>query len=226
MSSPNPAPRLTPTQLGALVILMASAREVTNSELEELARFRLNGGDRRGLEALGLLETRKVGRVLAFQLTDQGWRFCKQLHQADVEVGGSRAARSIFVLLDGVHRSLDRLRVSHADFFKDSPGGPDIASAPTAMAVAEDSLDLEARVRSAYRALVRRPGQWVGLADIRDSLPGVPSAAVDEALRAMAHQAGVRIIPVANVKALDDRDRAAALHMGGDDHHALSIGPA
>jgi hypothetical protein len=37
---------------------------------------------------------------------------------------------------------------------------------------------------------------------------------------------GVRIIPIANSKGLDTRDREAALRMGGEDHHALSIDAA
>jgi len=40
----------------------------------------------------------------------------------------------------------------------------------------------------------------------------------------MLRQAGVRIIPVANTKALRPRDRAAALHVGDTDTHALAIG--
>jgi hypothetical protein len=42
----------------------------------------------------------------------------------------------------------------------------------------------------------------------------------------MVHKDGVRIIPVANSKALQPRDRAAALRIGEEDNHALWIGPA
>ena len=111
-------PKLKPLQLAALVILMAEARELTNNEFKDMARFTLTGKDRAELERPGLVESRKVGQLLAFQLTDKGWAFCKQLHTANVNVDRSVAARSVFVLLDGLGRSLDRLRVSHADFFK------------------------------------------------------------------------------------------------------------
>ncbi|HZN20323.1 MAG TPA: hypothetical protein VFB84_19345 [Micromonosporaceae bacterium] len=192
---------------------MAEAREVTNSELGTLAGFTLTGQERVDLEKRGLVESRKVGRGLAFQLTEQGWHFCKQLHNTDVNVGNSRVARSIFVLLGGLHRSLDRLRVSHAEFFKPLPDG------------ATGGDDVEGLVRSAYSTLADAPGAWVGLADLREHLGGLDRAAVDEALRALVRQEGVRIIPVANTKALEPRDRAAALRIGGEDNHVLAIGP-
>ncbi len=220
MSVNETGSKLTPLQLGALVVLMAEAREVTNGELEEMAGFRLKRPDRIDLEACGFIESRKGARgELAFQLTDEGWSFCKQLHESDVNVGRSTAARSIFVLLGGLHRSLDRLRISHADFFKQQTG-----TTPLPLAEAVDGGDIEAQIRSAYNDLARGPGDWVGLADLREHLVGVNRTAVDTALRAMLRQAGVRIIPVANTKALRPRDRAAALHVGDTDTHALAIG--
>jgi hypothetical protein len=221
MSVVDPVARLTPKQLGALIILMAEAREVSNNELEEIAKFRLVGDDWKKLVARGLIDVRKDGQVLAFQLTESGWRYCKQLHDATVNVGSSTAARSIFVLLGGLHRSLDRLRVSHADFFKQSA-----EAAPIEDAVESSSGDVESRIRAVYQDLVSEPGQWLGLADLRDRLSGLDPSAVNDTLRAMAQMKGVRIIPVANSRALDTRDREAALRMGGEDHNALAIDPA
>ena len=86
--------------------------------------------------------------------------------------------------------------------------------------------DVESRIRAVYRDLVRESGQWLGLADLRDRLSGLDPSAVDDTLRAMAQMKGVRIIPIANSKGLDERDREAALRMGGEYHHALSIDPA
>jgi hypothetical protein len=239
MSSTDSALKLKPIQLAALVILMAEAREVTNGEFTDLARFTLTGADRIGLEALGLIESRKVGRELAFQLTDKGWLFCKQLHTADVNVGRSVAARSVFVLLDGLRRSLDRLRVSHGEFFK-QPGEAVPATAVPATAVPATAVpavpataatptgdgDVEATIRQAYADLPKAADGWVGLADLRERLGDLDRSTVDETLRVMARQQGVRIIPVANSKALRPRDRAAALRIGGEDNHALWIGPA
>jgi len=218
MSKSDAVARLKPKQLGALVILMAEARVVTNDELHEMAGCRLTGKEWTDLRDAGLISDGKNGNLLTFQLTEKGWLFCKRLHEADVNVGNSTAGRSIFVLLGGLHRSLDRLRVSHGDFFK-QPGPASTAEDPGPVV----SDDVETSIRAAYRELVRRPGQWIGLADLRDRLTGLDRTSVDDTLVAMAQRDGVRIIPVANVKALDDRDRAAALRMGGENHHALSI---
>jgi hypothetical protein len=218
MPSTDPA-ALKPKQLGALIILMSEARIVDNNELDELAGCRLTGDEWKVLAKRGLIEQSKVGQTYAFQLTDKGWGFCKRLHDTQVDVGNSTAARSIFTLLAGLHRSLDRLRVSHADFFKQSVDSPPAAHDP-----GTGVDEIEASIRQAYRDLVRRPGQWVGLADLRDRLPDLEASDVDATLIAMAQMEGVRVIPVANSKALDDRDRAAALRMGGENHHALSIG--
>jgi hypothetical protein len=222
MSSTDSALKLRPIQLAALVILMAEAREVTNKEFHAMAKFTLTGNDHKELVALGLIEKRKgANQVLAFQLTDKGWVFCKQLHTADVNVGRSVAARSIFVLLDGLRRSLDRLRVSHGDFFK-QPAEP----APSAPVVAVDRDDVEGLIRAAYAELPKSADGWVGLADLREHLGDLDRATVDKALRTMVRQEGVRIIPVANTKALQPRDHAAALRIGDEDNHALWIGPA
>ncbi|MDT5027644.1 MAG: hypothetical protein QOE61_4070 [Micromonosporaceae bacterium] len=220
MSVVDPAASLSPKQLGALIILMAEAREVSNNDLDEIAKFRLVGDEWKTLVDRGLIDMHKVGRGLAFQLTEKGWRFCKQLHEAKVNVGNSTAARSIFVLLGGLHRSLDRLRVSHADFFKQS------TKTPREDAVEPSSGDVESRIRSIYADLVSEPGQWLGLADLRDHLSGLDPSAVNDTLRAMAQMQGVRIIPVENSRALEHRDQEAALRMGGEDHHALAIDPA
>ena len=243
MSSTDADLRLKPIQLAALIVLMSEAREVTNKEFAELAGFTLTGVDRQGLEEPGYVESRKVDRALAFQLTDKGSAFCKQLHTARVNVGRSTAGRSIFVLLGGVGRSLDRLRVSHAEFFKqpstvDEPVRPDAAGTPAASGsagspvVPASAAEVEAAIRAAYVGLPKAADGWVGLADLRerlvelDHLAQLDRSTVDTALRAMAWQPGVRIIPIANTKSLRPRDHAAALRIGDEENHALWIGQA
>jgi len=232
MSNTDSPQRLRPIQLAALIMLMAQARELSNKEFDELAGFTLTGKERTELEAPGLITSRKRGQSYAFELTDKGWAYCKQLHTAATTVDRSRVARSVFVLLDGLGRSLDRLRVSHADFFKQpAPAGSRSTPAPAEQPPAADPAgagtgDVPARIRAAYAALATTTDGWVGLADLREHLHGLDRAAVDEALRAMARQPGVRVIPVANNKSLEARDRAAAVRIGEEDNHALWIGPA
>lgn len=90
------------------------------------------------------------------------------------------------------------------------------ADDPTTAAVAD-------QIREAYQRLSPRPEQWVGLADLRDQLDGVDRETADAALFSLLSEPGVRLIPVANKKALSDRDRAAALRIGPEDSHTISM---
>ncbi|WP_433358047.1 hypothetical protein ACQPYV_13575 [Micromonospora saelicesensis] len=242
MTSPADVPHLTPNQINALVVLMVEARRLTNVELKELAGFTLTGKDNTKLVDLGLVDTDRTHRPFAHELTEEGWRVARQLHTAAPPKQGGSTTRSLFVVLSNLHRSLDRLRVSHGDFFKQTEATAAAATseprqeAPTptvttttaapAAAGPVSAAEVEALVRSAYRDLATAPGAWVGLADVRDQLADTDRAALDAALRAMVGREDVRIIPVANTKSLTARDRAAAVRIGNEDNHALAIGPA
>ncbi|MET8360726.1 hypothetical protein [Micromonospora sp. NPDC005171] len=237
MTSPADVPHLTPNQINALVVLMVEARRLTNAELKELAGFTLTGKDNTKLVDLGLVDTDRTHRPFAHELTDEGWRVARRLHTSPPPKQGGSTTRSLFVVLSNLHRSLDRLRVSHGDFFKQTEATAPAASeprheapAPTAAepaaAAPVSAAEVEALVRSAYRELATAPGAWVGLADVRDRLADTDRVALDAALRAMVGREDVRIIPVANTKSLTARDRAAAVRIGNEDNHALAIGPA
>ncbi|WP_030490270.1 hypothetical protein [Micromonospora chokoriensis] len=228
MTSPADVPHLTPNQINALVVLMVEARRVTNVELKELAGFTLTGTDNKKLVDLGLVDTDRTHRPFAHELTEEGWRVVRQLHTSPPPKQGGSTTRSLFVVLTNLHRSLDRLRVSHGDFFKQTDAVTPLASEPRheAPAAAAADVDVEALVRAAYRELATSPGAWVGLADVRDRLADTDRAALDAALRTLVGRDDVRIIPVANTKSLTARDRAAAVRIGNEDNHALAIGPA
>ncbi|MET7709526.1 hypothetical protein [Micromonospora sp. NPDC005413] len=229
MTSPADVPHLTPNQINALVVLMVEARRLTNVELRELAGFALTGKDNQKLVDLGLVETDKSHRPFAHELTDEGWRVVRQLHTAAPPKQAGSATRSLFTVLSNLHRSLDRLRVSHGEFFKQTDAAAPPASEPGHEAPAPATpaaADVEELVRAAYRDLATAPGAWVGLADVRDRLADTDQASLDAVLRAMVGREDVRIIPVANTKSLTPRDRAAAVRIGNEDNHALAIGPA
>ncbi|WLS44569.1 hypothetical protein Q3V37_24765 [Micromonospora profundi] len=234
MTSPADVPSLTSNQINALVVLMVEARRLTNVELRELAGFSLTGKDNKRLIDLGLVETDRDHRPFAHELTDEGWRVARQLHTAAPPKGAGSATRSLLTVLANLHRSLDRLRVSHGDFFKQTDGAgpaastqePPVSTPEPAVTPDAAAADVQALVREAYRELAAAPGAWVGLADIRDRLADTDRTALDATLRAMVGQENVRIIPVANTKSLTSRDRAAAVRIGNEDNHALAIGPA
>ncbi|XTZ16866.1 hypothetical protein ACQSSU_05640 [Micromonospora echinospora] len=255
MSTADALPHLTPNQINALVVLMVEARELTNTELRELAGFPLTGADNTKLVKLGLVSTDRSQRPFSHELTEHGWHVARRLHTARPPRQSGSATRSLLTVLANVDRGLDRLRMSQADFFRQDargmgtddpvrgddptttpPAGPttstDTAPAPHAAGPAAPAApvpaasDAQTLVRTAYRELAVTPGAWVGLADLRELLDEYDRETVDAALRALVRQDDVRIIPVANSKSLTARDRAAAVLIGNEANHALSIGPA
>ncbi|WBB81071.1 hypothetical protein O7606_06730 [Micromonospora sp. WMMD882] len=229
MSTVEALPNLTPNQINALVVLMVEARKLTNTELRELAGFTLTGADNAKLVKLGLVVTDRSHRPFSHELTDHGWHVARRLHTVRPPQQAGSATRSLLTALRNMDRALARLRISQADFFRQEPA-PATVDAPQAPAPAPapapETVAPEALVRAAYRELAVTPGAWVGLADLRELLDDLDRDAVDGALRALVRQPDVRIIPVANSKALSTRDRAAAVRIGDEENHALSIGPA
>ena len=234
----RPLPKLNPLQISSLVVLMSEARELTNTELKVLAGFTLTGPERTKLNELKYVESRKVGQTFAHQLTDQGWRACRDLWRIERPARTGPAGGALLTLLAGLDRGLSRNRLSLADFFAEHiasdeeegsfdptglpapaplPASPGPATAP----VSDEEVD--AAVRSAYAALAEEPGDWVALADLRAGLGRLDRARTDAALRRLAAAPDAHLIPVANSKSLTQADRDAALALGGEDNHALSI---
>lgn len=81
---------------------------------------------------------------------------------------------------------------------------------------------MQEQVRDAHAGLQRYPGDWVPLADLREKLGGTREEQ-DAALKEMATQPGIYIIPWDNRKALRQRDHDASLRFGGEDNHAIRI---
>jgi len=229
MPTDNEQPTFSASQIQALVVLMAEARSLDNIELKELAGSSLTGKENENLEELGLVETSREQRPYVHTLTDKGWHFVRELHLTSSPTGS--ATKSLFTLLTNLNRSLERLGVSHGEFFKRTAEevqriSPPKKASPRKSASSPKSRanDPEQAIRAAYQMLAKEPGGWVGLADLRAKLKGRPRETVDETLRVMARQDGVRIIPVADNKNLTRRDRSAALKIGGEDNHAIAIG--
>jgi hypothetical protein len=83
----------------------------------------------------------------------------------------------------------------------------------------------EADIRAAVKRLEPKGySSWVGIADLRDELGSKYTRdEVDQALRGMLADPNVQIIPIANRKGLNQRDRDAELEIGGEGHHAIEI---
>lgn len=135
--------------------------------------------------------------------------------------GGEK--RSTWPTRTQAHAEADRLRAGAGDIKPSTiVGNKETFSAFPAKDGSKSHT--EQHVRDAYARVIRPGHEWLGLADLRTELGGERESQ-DKVLREMIHKPDVRIIPVANLKALKVRDRQAALHAGGEDLHAISIGP-
>ncbi len=108
-------------------------------------------------------------------------------------------------------------------------------------------VEVENRIRAAFRSLLGRPGLeegptefsmapgmtpqrlmreggYVSIADLRDELSDIPRAEQDAALKRIAiHDPGANAVPESAQGSLTDRQRAGALHYGDQDKHWLII---
>jgi len=200
--------KLSPTQISALVVLMAEARPLSNPEMKELAGFDLTGTDRAKLNDLGLISSAKQGRSFVHELSDAGWRRIGELFQIDAIRGIGPTRGALKVLLSALDRGFRRQHKAVGDFFYSG---------------ALSTPDLEQEIRLAYKGTAKSPGEWVRLSLIRAALASASRAEVDATLTRMATQADVRIIPIANLKSLSQEDKSAAVELGGEFKHAMAI---
>lgn len=204
--------RLTHKQTAVMLTLMALAREVSNPELRSVAGFVLDGKDRLLLNGELYVASRKKGRSYSHELTDQGWGWCRdELEYTTPPPPPPRSTLSaaMYVVLGSLGGYLRRENLSPADVF-----GPRVALTTD---------EIETRIRTAYRKLARSPKDWVGLVDLRPLLGEAPTEEVDAVLIELSRTGQAHLVPESNRKALTAADHAAAIRIGGEANHLLSI---
>lgn len=199
--------RLTSQDLSALFTLMAVAREIDNSELETLTGIRITGQVRRRLNELGLVATNTDRTPYVHDLTDKGWVRCRAEFSAQRPSRPGYFGYAFFAVLNSLDRFFDRENRQLADIFQPEVGDD----------------DLETQIRQAYRKLAAKPGDWVHLAKLRPLLNGASKEDVDGVLKALGRKQEVTLAPNPDRKAVAADDRAAAVVIGGDENHLISI---
>jgi hypothetical protein len=207
---------LTVRQRAVLFALLGEARQVPNPELKQLIGAGLDGAERRDLNARKYVESTKRGRAYAHELSDAGWRWCnEELAAAPSERAGSleRAHYKVFALFA---RHLEAAGLTLADLAGPAPAPADAAA----------SADLTTGIEAGYRSLAATPGEFVSLRELRlrlTELADRPRPDVDAALTTMFTAQRINLVPQSNQRALSDADREAALRIGGEYKHLISI---
>jgi hypothetical protein len=206
---------LTVRQRAVLFALLCEARQVANPELEQLIGVRLDGADRRQLNARKYVESTKVGRAYIHELSDAGWRWCAQELAAPPGERASSLERAHYKVFGLFARHLDAAGLTLADI-----AGP-TSDAPARTAA--NAADLTAFIETGYRSLAATAGEFVSLRELRLRLTDRTRPDVDAALTTMFTAQRINLIPQSNQQALSDADREAALRIGGEYKHLISI---
>ncbi|MDQ7911184.1 hypothetical protein RB614_42520 [Phytohabitans sp. ZYX-F-186] len=213
---------LTRVETAALFILMAEAGPVPNARLTNHHRCGLKKPSREKLERLKLIEVERPSGRLMLMLGDEGWVRCRsQLEGGSPPPGAGAVGGALYAVLQLWGRFLAAQRSSLQEFVSASNApAPTVAPARKPAAVEQD---VEERVRAAYRTIAHRAGDLVSLADLRDLVSDLAPAEVDAALRRLNRRRGVALVPEANQKTLDARTRAAAVVIGDQPKHSISV---
>lgn len=213
---------LSARERAALFALLAAARKLSNSELEAQIGMRLEGKERRKLNDLKLVESEKPGREFVHELSDAGWRWCADELAGGLTGRGTILERSLYLTLGMFERYTTAARLTLADV-----ATLDVKARPRGRHKRRDTVegdgDLTARVTAAYAVLTPGPGEFVKLRELRAHLTDIPRSALDGALTSMFTARRVNLIPQANQSALTAEDREAALRLGGEHKHLISI---
>lgn len=205
---------LSVKERAVLFALLGEACEVTNPQLAERAGFRLDGKERRKLNDLKLVDSRRAGRSYAHELTDAGWHWCAAELSAGLPGKAASMEGALYAVLGGLGRHLDDTGQSLADIFRRRPADE---GAPS-----PEGGDIEKLVMEAYHDLAAEPGEFVRLRDLRSRLSAIARPDLDAALEEMYRAQRVNLIPRSNQQALTDADRQSALRVGGEFKHLLS----
>jgi len=214
-----PQEELSAKDRAVLIALAAQARKVSNPELEQLIGFRLEGKHRVRLNDMKLVESEKPGRAYEHELSDAGWRWCAEQLAAGPQRPGTSLERAQQLFFGVFARYMNTAGLSLADVVTGT-----LPTRPAGRHQRSVTVDVHARVTDAYLALAAGDGAFVKLRELRQRLADVPRAELDAALTAMFTARRANLIPQSNQQALTAADRGAALHVGGEYKHLISIG--
>jgi len=207
---------LSVKERAVLFALLGEACELSNPQLEERVGFRLTGKERRALNDRKLVESRRAGQTYAHELSDAGWRWCAMELSARPKARATSMERALYALLGGLDRYLAGTEQGLADVFGRRPGAPSGAR-PDADA------GIDERIAAAYHELAVRPGELVKVRELRARLADTPRSDLDSALERLYRERRVNLVPQSNQQSLSDADRQAALVIGEESKHLISI---
>lgn len=215
-----PTVDLTSGARQALVaMLVADEETMTDPVLHE--RFSLKiGPKRQELSRAGFIAVadKKVKNAYVYSLTAEG-RTRALAALAEPAPPGAKGAmadvRLLYAVSNILHRVIEEHGLDDGKVFKSV--GTDVREPKTGQTIEEQVL-------AAYHVLSKRHGDLVSLVRLRDRLADIKRETLDRTLKAMDRQRVIQLEPDPNRKALPAEAREAAVSIGGDDKHFITIG--
>jgi len=182
-----------------LFALLAVARPATNRELRDIAGLELDAGTKARLK--GYLQSTRRGTTTVHVITKAGRDWCLTAMSAGRPKGTKFPAGPLYAVLGGIGTYLVRTEQELEDLFQP---------------------DAESWIRSVYDELtVRRKGQYVRLADLREWLDDDVDLAAE--LDRMVDLPDVHLKAELDQRKLTIKDERAAVLIGSEPRHLLKI---
>ncbi len=192
-----------------MIALMALNSETRNAELKGRYGLDVKRLTREKLNQAGLLRSRNLGpKGFAHELTDAGWAWAVAELDAATPPRAGSAGGALYALLNGLKVALDARGMLIQELL--APTLPEPGS-------------LRDRIRVAYRDLASRPWDWVELRDLRARLGDWPRREVDGELIRLFRAKEINLTLHEDRGRLTQADRDAALRLGVDDMHLISM---
>lgn len=211
-----------------LLFLAVRGGQIVASQLKPSFGVQLKKSQRTRLVERGLISVEKEGRSFLLSLSEEGWRFLDELgaEPPPTRWSGDKALFALLAALAERGHKLRGLLGNDDDASGKEEADPKLApivDRPDSLATDSKPPTLGARVASAYRELAREPRDWVSLTRLRAVLSDVGRGELDETLHAMRTSRMIILTLEEDRSRLTREDRAAALTVGSDSMHYLSM---
>ncbi|WP_148308097.1 hypothetical protein [Actinoplanes friuliensis] len=206
----------------ALIALMVRVTPASNPDLRESYRVQIDKATRQELADAGLISWRKGLRGAIFhELTERGWIRARQEFVVAPPERVSSAWLLHYATLRHLASIMERNDHKIADVFAATDPGPE-----TAPSGKTEDTPLEDRIKRAYSEVAESPGDLVSLFSIRERLADFDRAELDRALKEMDRRREIHLDPDPRRNELPQEVLDAAIAVGGEDKHLLTIGQA
>jgi hypothetical protein len=207
-----------PARRALLALLTLNMDDATNSALEEHCGVKIDLPTRTLLKKANLVTAERRGNPYYYALTTDGQ---EQAQRELAAVAPDRGTRLLFAIANALAKVMADCDLKAAEVFGTDPISGQARSKSSAAASAEtrDLTDdeIEAEVLATYDRLARRRSDLVSLVKLRGNMPAISRQSLDR--RRVIH-----LDPDSNRKALPPEAHEAALSIGGEDKHFISVG--